>query len=240
MKHTPISPNNSLAKAYTDQRAVEARIRDFVPMVRKAAWHIYGSGRDGLEIEDLIQVGMMALTEAARRHDRDGEDGFAAYAKMRVRGAMFDTLRKMAPDSRGLMKRRRELEQAREKYSSLNGRLPSIAELAVLLDLDEAQILAMDQEGVRMVPIDASYDESSIDFADDEPDALMAMVAQENSAALAEAIASLPERLQLVLQLYFVEELNLAEIAETLDVSVPRVHQLKASAIEKLREALIE
>lgn len=236
MKHTPLSP--SAAMAYSDQRAVEARIRDFIPMVRKAAWHIFGGGRDGLEIEDLIQVGMMALTEAARRHDRDGEDGFAAYAKMRVRGAMFDMLRKMAPDSRGLIKRRKELEDVRTQFSSLHGRLPSISELAEILHMDEGQVMAMDQENVRLVPLDASYDETNSDFAGDEPDALMSMVEQENAAELASAIAALPERLQLVLQLYFVEELNLAEIAETLDISVPRVHQLKASAIDRLRENL--
>jgi hypothetical protein len=66
------------------------RIRRFLPMVRRIAWHVHGTGRPGIEIEDLIQSGLVALTECAQRHAGPGEDGFAAYAKMRVRGAMVD------------------------------------------------------------------------------------------------------------------------------------------------------
>ena len=69
-------------------------------MVHRAAWHIYGAGREGLEVEDLIQAGIVALTECAQRHNGPTEDGFAAYAKIRVRGAMFDLIRKLMNDTR--------------------------------------------------------------------------------------------------------------------------------------------
>ena len=75
-------------------------------------------------------------------------------------------------------------------------------------------------------------------FADDRPDSFALLADNESRAQVASAIAGLPERLQMVIQLYFVEELNLAEIAQVLDVSVPRVHQLKAQALDKLRAAL--
>ena len=77
------------------------RVRRFLPMVRRLAWHVHGSGRDGIELEDLMQAGLVALTEAAQRHAGPGEDGFAAYAKMRVRGAMVDLIRRQVPLSRG-------------------------------------------------------------------------------------------------------------------------------------------
>lgn len=240
-------PNPAARQAYAaspsaDQRQIEDRVRRFLPLVHNAAWHIYGTGRDGMEVEDLVQVGLIALTDCARRHEghveERGEDGFAAYAKMRVRGAMFDCLRKSAAASRGAMKRMAARERERAGFLSLHGREPSLAELAELLGIDQASLLGIEAENIQLGSIDLLYDETSTAFADDELDPFQALAEQQDSAALTACIAQLPERLQTVLQLYFVEELNLTEIAEVLEVSVPRVHQLKASALLKLREVL--
>ena len=138
----------------------------------------------------------------------------------------------------GAIRRQREIAQARAKFSGPHGRDPSIAELAEAMHTDVASVAAMDSDPLRIVSIDADYDESSAAFVDAEPDAFTRLVEAQDSARLASAVAKLPERLQLVLQLYFVDELNLSEIAETLEVSVPRVHQLKAGGLAKLREAL--
>ncbi|HEY6816198.1 MAG TPA: sigma factor, partial [Croceibacterium sp.] len=75
----------SVARAYRGE--VAGRVTRFMPMVRKLAWHLAGSAGPSLDVEDLMQVGLVALTECAQRHDGPGEDGFAAYAKLRVRGA---------------------------------------------------------------------------------------------------------------------------------------------------------
>lgn len=233
----PTAP--AMKTAYGDQRLVEDRVRRFLPLVHKAAWHIYGSGRDGLEVEDLVQVGLMALTDCARRHDGPTEDGFAAYAKMRVRGAMFDVLRKMAPVSRGSMKRLAQCERWRTTFQSSHGRDPTTVELAELLDITPAAMVALEQEQIRVGPLDAEYDDHLTAFATADPDPFALLCEVQDSDRLTECIARLPERLQQVLQLYFVEELNLAEIAEVLGVSVPRVHQLKASALDKLKDALV-
>ena len=85
-----------------------------------------------------MQAGFIALTEAARNHEGPGEDGFAAYAKLRVRGAMFDLIRKEMPVSRGAVKRRREIENARREGSQLSGREPTHDELAALLEITAA------------------------------------------------------------------------------------------------------
>lgn len=185
------------AEAY--QGDVSDRIRRFLPMVKRLAWHTHGGGRPGIELEDLMQAGLVALTEAAQRHAGPTEDGFAAYAKLRVRGAMIDLIRRAVPLSRG----------------------------------------AAEQRGsVRIESLDEAYSDSDMAYADQSPDSLELLASAELREHLIAAISDLPERLQLVVQLYFVEELNLAEIAATLDVSVPRVHQLKAQALEKLRSAL--
>jgi RNA polymerase sigma factor for flagellar operon FliA len=135
--------------------------------------------------------------------------------------------------------------QLREKESALRlelGRDPSPAELAAVLGTDDAGLAALRTatEPLRFESIYETYSDSDPAFADDRPDSLALLADQEMRESVASAIGALPDRLQLVVQLYFVEELNLSEIAETLQVSVPRVHQLKAQAIDRLREALAD
>lgn len=228
------------AHPYAASRAeVEDRVRRFLPLVRRAAWHIHGSGRDGLEIEDLVQAGILALTECAQRHTGPTEDGFAAYAKIRVRGAMLDEVRRAAHDTRTARRKRAAYERASETLRGQLGREPSRAELGRLLEVDDAELLAIESAGVTITPISEEYDESSTAFASDDPDPFEALCAAEDRERLVRAMIALPDRLKLVLQLFFVEELNLTEIAAVLDVSVPRVHQLRAKALKDLK-ALME
>lgn len=229
------------AQAYRKDETAD-RIRRFLPMVKRLAWHVHGSGRSGIEIEDLIQAGLVALTECAQRHDGPTEDGFAAYAKLRVRGAMVDLVRRSTPLSRSATERRRVLREKTATLATELGRPPSEAELARAVGLTERELAdqrAAD-EPLRFEAIDDAYSDSNSAFADDRPDSFDMLAYAEMRGAVAAAIAGLPERLQLIIQLYFVEELNLAEIAEVLGVSIPRVHQLKAQAIDKLRMALGE
>lgn len=233
-----IHDHKSLTAAYQGNAA--DRIRRFVPMVRRLAWHVHGGGRQGIELEDLMQAGMVALTECAQRHAGPGEDGFAAYAKLRVRGAMVDLVRRSVPGSRGGGERRRQLREAEARLRHELGRDPGPAELAVAMGLSEAELETLRQtaEPVRFESLDETYADSDSAFADDRPDAFAILADEELRERLAMAISTLPDRLQLIVQLYFLEELNLSEIAETIGVSVPRVHQLKAQAIDRLRTAL--
>ena len=236
--HRSFAASRSISGAYAGD--VADRIRRFVPMVRRLAWHVHGSGRPGIELEDLVQAGLVALTECAQRHNGTGEDGFAAYAKMRVRGAMVDLIRRAVPLSRGASERRRQL---REQADTLRGRLgrdPAPGELADALGISEGELadLRRSSEPLRFETLDEAYSENDMAFADSGPDALSLLADEELRGRVAGAISALPERLQMVVQLYFVEELNLSEIGGVLEVSIPRVHQLKAQALDQLRKAL--
>lgn len=225
-------------RAYGDD-TVE-RIRRFLPMVRRLAWHVHGSGHSGVDVDDLVQAGLVALTECAQKHSGPTEDGFAAYAKLRVRGAMVDLVRRTMPLSRTSSDRRRTLREKTNQLTMELGRMPTEPELARALGLTDAELadLRLSSEPVRLESIDDAYADSDPAFADERPDAFAQLADSETRHMVARAVAGLPERLQLVIQLYFVEELNLAEIAQVLEVSVPRVHQLKAQALDKLRTAL--
>ena len=190
-------------------------------------------------MDDLLQAGMIALTECAQRHERPSEDGFAAYAKMRVRGAMIDLLRSQSHHVRGAAATRRKMDGTADELRRTLGRDPSADEMAHAMGISlEEYHKARNQIATRVVDLESSYSDSNPAFTSEEPTAEAVLLDAADKAALAHAIAALPERLQLVIQLHFLEELNLTEIAAILDVSVPRVHQLKANALEKLRIGL--
>jgi RNA polymerase sigma factor for flagellar operon FliA len=232
--------HRSFAAARAYQGGTADRIRRFLPMVRRLAWHVHGSGRAGIEVEDLVQAGLVALTECAQKHNGPTEDGFAAYAKLRVRGAMVDLVRRSTPLSRSASDRRKLLAGAAQTLTTTLGRAPTEDELAEAMGMTTAALgeLRASSEPMRFEPIDDTYSDSDMAFADDRPDSFELLADEQSRGVVVAAIAGLPERLQRVIQLYFVEELNLAEIAEVLSVSVPRVHQLKAQALDKLRSAL--
>ena len=226
--------------AAASREEVEDRVRRFLPMVRRAAWHIYGMGREGLEIEDLIQVGILALTECAQRHSGPTEDGFAAYAKIRVRGAMFDQIRKLMNDTRTARKKRARYNDVIEELRNATGNQPSRSEIAEALGISDTELLEIEASVVTVTSISDEYDDSNTAFASEDPDPFQVLSGREDRELLVRAMTQLPDRLKLVLKLFFVEELNLTEIAEVLEVSVPRVHQLRAKALKDLRKLMEE
>lgn len=218
----------------------ERLIRNHLGLVRKLAWHTHSRVSTALDIEELVQIGMVALIEAARTFEDRGHAAFATYGTVRVRGAMIDALRKQATMCRSALRRRRELNTAREQLSGRLGRSPTEVELAQHFDIPVSEIrdAVASTQGVRYDSIDEIYSDHSIWFAADEPDALDQLQSSQMRTALVEAIRQLPEREATVLQLYFVEELNLEEIGQTLGVGAARVCQIKKVALAKVRVLL--
>ncbi|MBB3033968.1 sigma-70 family RNA polymerase sigma factor [Alteriqipengyuania lutimaris] len=227
----------SVRQAYGS--SVSQKVTQFLPLVRKLAWYYEGHGSATIDVDDLMQAGMMALTEAAQRHDRPSDDGFAAYAKMRVRGAMVDLLRGQSHRPRGAASWSRKRDLAEQKLRTQLGRMPDAREMAQAMEMPLDRYEAMRfAAATSATSIEECYSDSDTAFSDARPDQEQNLLASEDSTVLAQAIGALPERLQVVLKLYFIEELNLNEIAAVLGVSVPRVHQLKADALKKARVAM--
>lgn len=220
-------------------RDADARIRQFMPLVRKLAW-LYESSCDAtLDVDDLMQAGLIALTQCVQRHQRESDDGFAAYVKMRVRGAMIDLLRSQSNRPRSAAAFERRCDRAVAEFREQSGREPITAELAAALNMSIPELdRHRSRKAQRFVPIDDCYCDKDSSFVDDAPDAETRLLVSEDRDRLAAAIAQLPERLQMIVSLHFVEELNLTEIAAVLEVSIPRVHQLRNSALAKLRLAI--
>ncbi|MFQ3594510.1 MAG: RNA polymerase sigma factor FliA [Sphingomonadaceae bacterium] len=218
----------------------ERLIHNHLALVRKIAWHTHARVSSALDVEELVQIGMIALIEAARSFEDRGHAAFATYATVRIRGAMIDALRKQATMCRSALRRRRELNAARAKLEGKLGRPPTDAELAAALEISLAELQEANAatQGVRYESIDEVYSDHSIWFAEEGPDALDQLQSSELRAHLAEAIRKLPEREAMVLQLYFVEEMNLEEIGQVLGVGAARVCQIKKAALTKVRKLL--
>jgi RNA polymerase sigma factor for flagellar operon FliA len=219
----------------------EALIRSHMPLVRKIAWHVHGRVSSAMEVEDLIQVGMVALVEAANGFEDRGH-AFSTYATIRIRGAMIDHLRRHATICRSAMARRRELAAVRSRLETRLGRGATEAEMAEEMNLDAADYRAMvdETQSIQHESLDEAYSDQSMWFADVEDRADDALEREGLKAAIAQGIRTLPEREAMILQLYFVEEMNLEEIGLTLGVGAARVCQIKKAALDRLRASLAD
>jgi len=216
-------------------------VAEHMPLVRKIAWHVHGRVSNAIDIEDLVQIGMVALVEAANGYEDRGH-AFATYAGMRVRGAMIDHLRRHAAQCRSGMLKRKEIAAARAALEAKLGRAATDGELAEAMGLDGSAFREMADaaESVRHESLDEVYSDQSMWFADLEERGEEALDRERLKEMLADSIASLPEREAMVLQLYFVEELNLEEIGQVLDIGAARVCQIKKTALDRLRKKLTD
>ena len=217
----------------------DALVRQHLPLVRKLAWHVHGSMSTLIDIEDLVQVGLVALVEAAASAPEQGAQ-FRAYLVTRLRGAMIDELRRQATSTRGAMRRHRQYKAAVTALTQATGQAPGEAMIAAHLGVSVEKLRAdfVTADALKFEQLDEVYADDLPWFADDSPDAFAQLAEGELRDALIAAVSSLPEREAMVVQLYYVEELNLEEIGQVLGVGAARVCQLKAAAHGRLRKAL--
>lgn len=216
---------------------VEILVREHSALVRRLAWHVQSRMASSIELEDLIQTGLVALIEAARTYVDQGH-AFATYASVRVRGAMIDQLRRNSAMSRRAMADRRKLAQTRSDLEQRYLRPPSMVEMAAALHLplDAYQAMVDAAQPVQSASIDDIYSDHDSCFTDRAASSDQLVEADDIREQLKVMIAELPEREATILQLFFVEDLNLHEIGAVLGIGAARVCQIKKTALAKLRD----
>ncbi|HTP97195.1 MAG TPA: RNA polymerase sigma factor FliA [Burkholderiales bacterium] len=218
----------------------------YAPLVKRIAHHMMANLPPSVEVDDIIQAGMMGLLDAAKRYEEAQGAQFETYAVQRIRGAMLDGLRQSDWLPRGLRKNMRRIEAAINKLQQKLKRPPSEQELADELGvgLGEYQHMLQDARGYQLVYYEdfkGTDDEPFLDrhcSADKNADPLESLLDEDMREMLIDAIGDLPEREQRVMALYYQEEMNLREIGEVMGVSESRVCQLHTQAISRLRARL--
>lgn len=236
----PLAPVTYTRSGPAAAEAQALLIRDHMPLVRRIAWHVHGSVSSSVEVEDLVQTGLVALVEAAATFEDRGQVTFAQYLGTRIRGSMIDELRRQATITRGAMRRRREIADTESSLSVQLGRPPTDAETAFQLGVPTERLRQEKDaaQPVRFEPIDGVYTDDNPWFMSDDPNPFELLEQEDLRQALIEAIGALSEREAQVIQLYYVEELNLEEIGQVLGVGAARVCQIKKSAHDRLKKAL--
>ena len=226
--------------SYAKQQSanIEDLISSHTELVRKIAWQIHGRARYITEIEDLVQIGYTGLIVAAQKYTPQEGASFASYASIRIRGAIVDYLRKSSNLCRTTIQIKKRYNAAVTHLERKLMRVPSRPEIAVEMDMLEEELLKWETafQANTTQSLDSVYDQFSVWFTSDQNTPEEQLNETELQEVVKDAIRTLPEREALVIQLYYVEELNVFEIAEVLDVSTGRVSQIKKSAILHLRE----
>jgi RNA polymerase sigma factor for flagellar operon FliA len=236
---------SAAAYALAGKQTPEALVERYAPLVKKIANHLLGRLPEGVELEDLVQTGLIALLDAARQFSPSKGASFETYAGIRVRGAMLDEYRNTDWAPRSVYRKQRQLTAAIRAVENRTGSHASAREVAAELgvSLDEYHEMVSATTSQRMFSLDEAGPEvaaSENDGSDTVTDPTMELESEEFRAAMAEAVAALPEREALVMSLYYDEELNLKEIGAVLGVSESRICQIHGQALARLRARLAD
>lgn len=236
-------PRYKTAAAQT-ARVEHDLVREHADLVKRIAYHVAARLPPSVDVEDLIQAGVVGLIEAARHYSGARGASFETYAGIRVRGAIMDELRKGDWAPRSVHRRHREIAGAIRAIEQRTGREAREDEILAALGIDAATYHAALRDAVQCQVLSLNAPdadgEPSFDAPDDAAGPLDSIQREEFRDNLAAAIRDLPERERLVLSLYYDEELNLREIGAVLGVSESRVCQIHGQALLRLRSRLAE
>lgn len=212
-------------------------------LVKRIAYHMAARLPASVEVEDLIQAGMVGLLEAGRQYSDDRGASFETYAGIRIRGAMVDEIRKSDWTPRSVHRQFRELSETMREIEHRTGRDARDSEVAEAagVSLEEYHRIMQDAMRARLFSLDelqADRGESEGDGVPQEDGPLQSVEQGSFREALVRAIDSLPEREKLVMSLYYEKELNLREIGEVMEVSESRVCQIHGQAMARTRARL--
>ncbi|MGN6227748.1 RNA polymerase sigma factor FliA [Dyella sp. KULCS107] len=223
------------------RQSADELVKTHAPLVRRIAYHLMGRLPPSVDVGDLIQSGMIGLLEAARNYATDRSASFETYAGIRIRGAMLDELRRTDWTPRSVHRKAREVAEVVRQIEIETGADADDAEVMKRLGLsaDEYHQVLADAASSRLLSLTAPDDgdgSPAMDVADASSLTPAEDIEQTGMRqALIDAITTLPEREQLVMSLYYEQELNLKEIGAVLGVTESRVCQIHGQAIIRLR-----
>jgi RNA polymerase sigma factor for flagellar operon FliA len=231
-------------KGTTDKRDL---LTQHMPLVKRLAHHMKAKLPPSVEVDDLVQAGMIGLLDAISRYEETHGAQFETYAVLRIRGAMLDELRNSDWLPRSMRQNMRKIETAMSTLQQRLGHPPSESEVAKLLKLSlaEYQDMLSDGGGHQLLYYEDFHDNEGNDsfldrYAVDDADPLRSLLDGDFRQAVIDAIDALPPREKILMGLYYEEELNLKEIGAVMGVSESRVSQLHTQAVVRLRAALRE
>jgi RNA polymerase sigma factor FliA len=224
----------------------EQLVIQYAPLVKRIAYHLMARLPASVQIEDLVQNGMIGLLDALARYEDHFGAQFETYATQRIRGAMLDGLRENDWVPRNLRRDMRRIESCIQLLEHTNGRAPSETELAEALgmSLGEYQKTLQEARGHQILYLEDFAQEEGEDFlerhlGDSDSDPLRLLEDSNLRQMLVKSIAALPEREKLMMALYYEQDLNLREIGAVMGVTESRVCQLHSQAVTRLRAVLL-
>jgi RNA polymerase sigma factor for flagellar operon FliA len=229
------APNYSLT--------VDQQIEQYLPLVKRIAYHLMSRLPPSVQQDDLIQAGLIGLLEALRNYDATQGASFQTYARIRIRGAMLDEIRKNDWAPRSVHRKARMVAEVVREIENRTGRDARDHEIAqqMSISLEDYHQLLQDASGHRVFSfedVDPDGHGTLACVADRDKGPLEGLQREDFKKGLAEAIAGLPERERLVMSLYYDEELNLREIGAVIGVSESRVCQIHSQAVIRLQSRM--
>ena len=225
----------------------DALIRQYSPLVRRLAHHMMAKLPPNIQVDDLIQVGLIGLSEALTRYEATQGVQFETFATQRIRGAMIDELRENDWMSRSSRKSQKEIEGALTRLEHRLGRAPNESEIAdeLGMELSEYQSLLGRIKGTQLLYLEDmgggdDHEEGFLDrhLVDNDSDPMQLLRNERVRSALVAAIKALPEREQYIMSMYYEQDMTLKEIAAVLGVTESRVCQLHSQSIARLRSRM--
>ena len=232
---------NGVATYRSAQSALhEDMVEQHAPLVKRIACHLINRLPASVQLEDLIQAGMIGLLEASRNYDKNQGASFETYAGIRIRGSMLDEIRKNDWAPRSVHRKARMVAEAVREIEHEHGRDARDTEIAESLDmsLSDYYKILQDNSYHKVLSFEdmGTGDDSILDnMSNNDPGILDGLQREDMQHIVTEAIASLPERERLVMALYYDEELNLREIGAVMGVSESRVSQIHSQAVIRLQ-----
>ena len=229
------------------QSLQKARVEEHAPLVKRIAFHMMMRMPASVQVDDLIQAGMIGLMEAAQKYDASKGASFETYAGIRIRGSIVDEMRRGDWAPRSVHRNARKISQAIAAVEARTGREALDYQVAEELGVDINEYFSMlqDANGSRLFSYEETFGEEDSNIDASETSSAFAspfegLQRDGLKSALTEAIKQLPERDRMVLALYYNEELNLKEIGLVLGVSESRVSQIHSQAAARLRTQLAD